>query len=422
MRSRIALAVLLLAVTAARAEAHASLISSTPAAGAVVATAPASIRLLFSEPIVAELSHVMLVRPDGQEIKLDIRGDPHEVRALIATPGDLSSGGYRVDWHIISADGHPVSGTLAFSVGSRAESPAPMMHGSAHNDGHSSMSEGGLTVAGAALAPALLRGAALSALLAACGMLGFVAYAKNRNRRQEIVARWLSIAAVLLFLAHLIVWLVHVSPDNSLNEDVVRAALSREVGFNEVLRLLLAALSTWALLLARRWRLAFAFALAAVIAGGMIGHPAAIDPVIAIPAKSIHLVGVAFWFGGILWLASLDPAGPEIIPAAATVSSIALISIGIVSISGVVQSFLFLSSWTDLSMTPYGLTLLGKVAGIAILFAFGAYHRSNLMPRLDQNGVAARFGVSIKREIIVMIAVIMLGGFLAYVPVPLHTH
>jgi putative copper export protein len=110
------------------------------------------------------------------------------------------------------------------------------------------------------------------------------------------------------------------------------------------------------------------------------------------------------------------------IPAAASVSSIALTSIAIVSISGLVQSFLFLGSWSDVYTTPYGLTLVGKVAGLAILFAFGAYHRSRLLPGLDHSGGAVRLRSSVKREITVMIAVIMLGGFLAYVPVPPHTH
>ena len=412
---------MLVALTARRAQAHASLVSSTPAAGAVVTTAPASIRLVFSEPIVAELSHVMLMTSDHRAVTLAVQTDPHEVRAIIAPVQGLSPGGYRIDWHIISADGHPVSGTLTFSVGSAAQPPPEMTHGPAHIDGHSGMSMGEPTVAGAALIPAILRGIALSALLALCGMLGFVAYGKNRTRSQEKLSAWLSIASVLLLLAHLVAWLIHVSPYHSLSESLVRAALSREVGFDEMLRLILAALAAWALLLARQWKLAFALSLAAVISGGMIGHPAAIDPLITIPAKSLHLVGVAFWFGGILWLATMDVQSSEMISASTTVSSVALVSIVIVSISGFVQAFLFLDSWSDLYASAYGLTLLGKVGGLVILFAFGAYHRSRLMPGLADDGTPLRLQRSVRREIAVMIAVILLGGFLAYVPVPLHT-
>jgi copper transport protein len=412
---------MLVALTARRAQAHASLVSSAPASGAVVTTAPSFIRLVFSEPIVAGLSHVMLMTSDHRALTLAVKSDPREVRAIIAPVTELAAGGYRVEWHIISADGHPVSGTFTFSVGTASQPPPEMTHGSAHSDGHSSTSVGMPVAAGAALIPALLRGAALSALLALCGMLGFAAYGTNRTSSQERLSAWLSVATVVLLTAHLLAWLIHISPDQSLNEAVIRAALSREVGFDEMLRLILAALAAWALLLARQWKLAFALALAAVISGGMIGHPAAIEPLIAIPAKSLHLVGVAFWFGGILWLATLDMDSSEMISAATTVSSVALISIVIVSASGIVQAFLFLGSWSDLYLSAYGLTLLGKVAGLIVLFAFGAYHRSRLMPLLGDDGAPALLQRSIRREIVVMIAVILLGGFLAYVPVPLHT-
>jgi len=43
------------------------------------------------------------------------------------------------------------------------------------------------------------------------------------------------------------------------------------------------------------------------------------------------------------------------------------------------------------------------------------------MPLLGDDGAPALLQRSIRREIVVMIAVILLGGFLAYVPVPLHT-
>jgi putative copper export protein len=273
-------------------------------------------------------------------------------------------------------------------------------------------------VAGAALAPALLRGAALSFLLAVCGLLGFTGYSSARSARQEKLCVWLSVGATLLLTAHLIVWLIHVSPENALDATIARSALTREVGLDELIRLILAALTMWSVVLARRWRLGFAFALAAVLAGGTIGHPAAIAPLITVPSKALHLVGIAFWFGGILWLATIETDSAELLAAAMTVSSIALVSIAVVTVTGVVQVVYFLSSWTDLFSSSYGITLLAKIAGLMCLFAFGAYHRRSLIPNLEGEATRTTLRKSLKREIVVMIAVIMLGGFLAYVPVP----
>ena len=397
------------------ASAHASLLSSTPSNGAQLSTSPAAARLLFSEPVVASLSHVMIASANGGESRLDVVGDPHEVRAIEALMPRLADGAYRVTWHIISADGHPVSGSIVFTVGPAGN--IGQMSPVAHTDGKMEMSDNEPMLAGAALTPAILRGLALCALLSLCGLLGFTGYGATASSIQIRLCAWLSVVATSLLLIHLIVWLIHVSPENKLEETIIQAALSREVGLNELLRLVFAALSAWAVLLAKRVRLAFAFALAAVLAGGAIGHAAAIDPLIAIPMKALHLVGVAFWLGGLLWLASSDSSASDIVASASTVSSVATISIIIVSVTGIVQAFLFLTSWTDLFASAYGVTLLGKTAGLASLVAFGAYHRYRLLPRLNDSTFDS-LERSVKREIAVMLLVVMLGGFLAYVPTP----
>lgn len=397
----------LLAFPFETARAHASLLSSTPANGTRLEKGPVQARFLFSEPIVANLSHVML-RSAGHEIKLEVASDPHEVRAIYSILPRLGEGAYELTWHIISADGHPVSGTVVFAVGNASITPV------AHGDGHVEMSDTEPMLAGAALTPAVLRGLALCALLSLCGLLGFSGYGVSSTRHLRICG-WLSATATVLLFVHLIVWLVHVSPENNLNQSIIEGALSREVGLNELLRLIFTALAMWAVVLAGRLRLAFAFSLAAVIAGGAIGHSAAIDPIIAIPMKALHLVGVAFWTGGLIWLATADES-TDMITTAGTVSSVALMSIVFVGVTGVVQSFLFLTTWSDVVASAYGLTLVGKLAGLIALAAFGAYHRYRLMPSLgsDQRALTR----SVTREIAVMMFVIMLGGFLAYVPTP----
>jgi copper transport protein len=401
------------------ASAHASLLSSSPADGSRVAAPPARVRMLFSEPIVPELSHVTIAGVRGGAMRLVVSGDPHEVRAMEAPISIHDPGGYRVTWHIISADGHPVSGSFVFFVGdSLAPVPPSEIDTHAHHDGQMQMSDVEPGIAGAALTPALLRGLALSALLALCGLLAFVAHEPAESARQLRICGWLSGIATGLLAVHLVVWLIHVSPTNALDADVVTGALGREVGLTELIRLVLAALCAWALLLARRTRIAFAFALAAVLAGGAIGHPAAIDPLIAIPSKALHLAGVAFWFGGLVWLATADLSREECVRVAGNVSGIALTSVIVVTVTGAIQSFLFIPSWTDVLTSAYGITVIAKIVGLAVLVAFGAHHRYRLLPRVFAGDLQCGFSGSVKREMFVMIAVVMLGGFLAYVPTP----
>jgi copper transport protein len=115
--SRIALAGLfmLLALLAAPAVfAHATLVSAQPSDGSVVATAPRELRLTFNEPV--------------SPLRLDLIDPTGELRALddfaladhtltVTVPADLADGTHLLAWRVVSADGHPVGGSLVFSVG-----------------------------------------------------------------------------------------------------------------------------------------------------------------------------------------------------------------------------------------------------------------------------------------------------------------
>jgi methionine-rich copper-binding protein CopC len=94
--------------------AHSLLIASVPPAGAVVNGAPA-VTLRFNNRVEKKLSQIRLVPPGGEAQALPVRTDG-AVDALEAPVPPLPPGRYRVDWRVLSTDGHVVSGTFAFSV------------------------------------------------------------------------------------------------------------------------------------------------------------------------------------------------------------------------------------------------------------------------------------------------------------------
>jgi methionine-rich copper-binding protein CopC len=94
--------------------AHSLLIASAPSADAVISGAPA-VTLRFNNRVEKKLSQIRLVPPRGEAQVLAVRTDG-AVDALEAPLPPLSSGRYRVDWRVLSTDGHVVSGTFAFSV------------------------------------------------------------------------------------------------------------------------------------------------------------------------------------------------------------------------------------------------------------------------------------------------------------------
>lgn len=95
------------------AAAHSELRRSVPAPGAVLARAPERIELFFSERV--QLTALRLFHQGGREIDLPRRAIRVSDSESIALP-PLAPGAYRAEWRIISADGHPVGGTIAFRI------------------------------------------------------------------------------------------------------------------------------------------------------------------------------------------------------------------------------------------------------------------------------------------------------------------
>lgn len=434
---RLAILVLVAAASGgfSSAATHATLLSSEPAANSQLAASPERIRLVYSEPIEGTLAKVTIHPSSGGAIPLRAGGDPRDVHAVIAPVDSLGPGSYRVEWRVVSADGHPVDGTFRFVIGGDTtlgsatrparSPPEPEAAPAAQPEPE----VWGPAAFGAPLIPAILRGAALGTLMAAAGLLLFVAgagpdAAQRTDARVRRLTTTFAVAAPVLIAAHLVTWTINTSPDLRFDPSWAASALGTTVGQVELWRLGLTILAVWAWWLARRPWLAVVFAASALVVSGGVGHPAAIHPEWAVPAKAIHLLASAVWIGGLLWLAVRPVADDADLFAtdAARVSSRALWAVIAVAFTGVVQTTLFLGSWSELATSAYGLLALAKAAGLLVLVAFGAYHRQRLIPRVAAAARTATdvgvFRRSVAREIAVMAVVILLGGLLAYVPPP----
>ena len=108
------LAAALVLLSAPAGHAHSLLLSSVPSAGAVVDGARA-VSLRFNNRIEKKLSQIRLVSPAGEAQPLTLRTGG-AVDSLEAPLPPLGPGRYRVDWRVLSTDGHVVSGSFPFSV------------------------------------------------------------------------------------------------------------------------------------------------------------------------------------------------------------------------------------------------------------------------------------------------------------------
>lgn len=413
---------------------HATLLSSEPAKGSTLAASPARIYLVFSEEIEPSLGRIRLVGPGGRVVALQAAGDPRNASALVGpVTTALDAGRWRVEWRIVSEDGHPIEGDFTFRVaGVRADTtdttaPAPAAlappRDSASPDSATLESPARSTLDDVPVPAATLRGLGMGLLTALAGLLWFLGTRRDRARqpRAERLAWSLAIAMALTLVLHYFVWMLAVSPDRSLDGAQMTAVMNSRVGRLELARATFAVLACWALVLARRERLALVFAALAMAVSSATGHSAAIHPAWTVPMRALHLLAIAGWLGGLLWLLTLERSVDATVAAETErVSSAALLAVIVVSLTGIVQTKFFIGEWGELVRSPYGYVALLKLLGLGVLVLFGAHHRYRVLPRLAEAGVADGLRRSLRVEVLVMSLVVLVGGFLAYIPPPRH--
>jgi methionine-rich copper-binding protein CopC len=125
-------AVLAVLVGGGPAAAHSDLASSDPEDGAVLAQPPTSVAFTFNESLLPQGNAITLTdTASGQRLTVaaaDVDGDTVSVPWPQAAP----AGQYRAAYRVVSADGHPIAGSITFTVQAGASaSPDPSASASA---------------------------------------------------------------------------------------------------------------------------------------------------------------------------------------------------------------------------------------------------------------------------------------------------
>jgi methionine-rich copper-binding protein CopC len=104
---------------AAPALAHSDLVSADPADGSVLEAAPATVLLSFSEPIAEGTAAVSMEDDTGMVVRiLDLQVQDADL--VVAWPPGMTGTDYNLNYRVVSADGHPVEGSLAYTLAATA--------------------------------------------------------------------------------------------------------------------------------------------------------------------------------------------------------------------------------------------------------------------------------------------------------------
>ncbi|RHW28027.1 copper resistance protein CopC [Nocardioides immobilis] len=417
------LAGLLVGSAGAPASAHASLVSSDPAEGELLAEAPDEVTLTFDEPV--------SVVDDGIRA-YDAAGDPLDVEAgardevvTADLPADLADGTYVVTWRFVSSDGHPIAGSLTFHIGAPSESVAPPRDGPATDD--TAMRD----------VASIVQALSYVALLLAGGLTIFLSWTARGIRLHDAVRRRLLRLQRGSALAAVVIAAVGVAVSGAYQRGagmgglIETASLDPSLVGDDLTVLVLQAIGLGlAVVLAGRSTPSLAGDIGAALAvwsPALVGHTRAYEPVsLLVLTDALHLSAGAVWLGGLVGLAVVLPsvAGRERDGALvlSRFSTVAAALLAVLAVAGVLLGWRILGSWSGLVDTTYGRLLLVKV-GIALVVAgVAAWNRYRLLPQVSDGPHEARrratYGV---RRVVLLEAALLVGllgvtGFLVEQP------
>jgi copper transport protein len=99
--------------------AHAYIIVSSPSENETLKMSPNEVTIQFDEPIQPKFYSIKVTNSNGKRVdKKNGRIDPNQPTILkTGLKKNLPNGTYRIQWKVISNDGHPVEGVIPFQIG-----------------------------------------------------------------------------------------------------------------------------------------------------------------------------------------------------------------------------------------------------------------------------------------------------------------
>jgi copper transport protein len=421
------------------AQAHATLIATSPGAGTVVKASPQRMVLTFDQPIRPVAGGTTVVDSAGRSVMSGPAGNaPGNARQLVVPlKPDLSDGDYTIRWEIVSTDGHLIAGVYAIGVGSGRPPPEaesqetptdwPFLIARFFYFAGLLVLVGGVVYRVAAYQPSTRN---------VEGEAGRLMSLRERHRANQVLALsavlvlaggWVALTRQGAQVAGVSFWEAfdHRGPvASALDATRFGRQFGRGIDVTAVFTILVA-LAYAAVAVSRKLTIALAvpaaiagaWALAAPGISGHAGDPGRGPLVIALDA--VHVAAAAVWIGGLVQLAVVTPhATRGLAPPlraetraqiAARFSRMALVAVAVLAVSGGLRALWELSAVSQLWSTSYGRTLVVKTVLLLMTLAIASRSRRLL-------GRYGRLRRSITAELVVLTAVVAAVALLTNLP------
>lgn len=404
--------------------AHAYIVKSSPGENSELKSAPAQVEIEFNEPVEEGFHYIKVFNSNGDRVdtdKTEIKKDNHHIMT-VKLKKNLPKDVYRAEWNAVSADGHPVSGVIPFSIGKA-------------DGGFSSQK-----AADSALNPGTAADRAIlyTALSLFIGTVFFHLF-WYKGKSEQLVKRTRRIltgSIAALGLALLLQLPIQTKANagggwgSAFQPGYIRETLFETAGGSiwiiQAALFVLLALSVIPAIRKNRfssfgyWTAPLIFFFGLLLAKAFTGHAAVVEEkTVGILMDFLHLTSASIWVGGIaalVLLLSKEWRQPDKTLAWETVrrfSPWALTAIGVILFSGLLNGFFIIRSMDSLFHTAYGQALLVKSGLFVFMLVLGAIHF--LLTRKQR-----RTGISrtLKAEWAIGIAVLITAAVFTSLPSP----
>ncbi|HEX6389268.1 MAG TPA: copper resistance protein CopC [Solirubrobacteraceae bacterium] len=398
MRRAVLIAFAALALLPASASAHAQLEGTTPARGAVVKAQPPRVVFAFSEGVEAPPGAVRVFDRAGQRVDDGAVAHPGGDGAKLAVglKRGLPDGTYTATYRVISADGHPVSGGLVFSVGKPGAGSSRTID---------ELIGGGGTSSGATAVQRVANALQYLATALAVGFLVFVLLCWRAGLQAPRARRLLLGATALGVVASVAGILAQADAGGGVGF-VLDTRFGEVWGARTLVWLAFGAAAMAATRGGSRRSAALLAAPATLltVAPALEGHSTTIGSApLLIALDVLHVLAMSAWLGGLVAL--LFVVTGDRAPVLARFSWLALVAVATLAVTGTVAAISLLTALDQLWDTGYGRELLAKIALLAVLIGLGFLNRRRLAGGRTVRDV-------IRAEVVLILTVLGISGVL----------
>ena len=407
-----------------KAMAHSYLVKSNPSQNEVLSETPQTISLQFSEAIQSSFHTINLVNSKGEKIKLEktnvSKKNPSILEAQLDS--DLEKSTYTVQWKVLSADGHSISGTIPFSIRTNIDNTS-LMEAKSNSD----------TPKGDMIGLRFLLYISFALYI---GVIIFHLFLYDKSlhaAHNDIYSKssnfiWLSLIGMAISLILNLPLQTTLNADVSWTEiftssylvDTIYKTTYGDIWILQIFLLIILVISTYLAIRKKfhspikHWIIPLLTFVGLLLTKAMSGHANSTNPkFIPVLMDLLHLSASSIWIGVLLVFVLLLPRkitneNKELYWNSINRFSLwATICISVIVVTGVYSSLLYVPTIYSLFHTLYGKLLIGKIGLFVIMLLLGAFH---FVKGKKRGAIELKFSILI--ELVVGLFVVIMVGIL----------